>query len=90
MLSKGHSFNELFGKENPQTTELSFIEQIVGHVQSVHWGHIPKQNFEQSFSHLDFTMTDNVLSFCLTEINTIIENWEKLPVGQQLTLEWKV
>lgn len=90
MLAKGHSFNELFGKENPQTTELRFIEQIVGPVQSVHWGHIPRQNFEQSISHLDFTMTDNVLSSCLTEINTITENWEKLPVGQQLTLEWKV
>lgn len=90
MLEQGFSFNELFGKENPQTTELRFIEQIVGPVQSVHWGHIPRQNFNQSISHLDFTMTDDVLSSCLTEINIIIENWEKLPLGQNLTLEWKL
>jgi hypothetical protein len=29
MLSIGHSLQELFGKENPLTPELRFIEQIV-------------------------------------------------------------
>lgn len=90
LLSLGHSFKELFGKDNPQTTELRFIEQIVGPVQSVYWGHIPKQNFEEHISHLDFTVTENILTSCLTEINSIIENWQQLPVGQQLTLEWKI
>lgn len=35
MLSQGHSFKEQIGKDNPQTNELRFIEQIVGPVQSV-------------------------------------------------------
>jgi hypothetical protein len=36
MLSLGHSFKELFGKDNPQTTELRFIAQIVGPIQSIY------------------------------------------------------
>lgn len=90
MLSQGHTFNDLFGKENPQTTELRIIEQIVGPIQSVHLGHIPIQNFEQSISHLNFTVPENILYTCLVEINTIIESWGQLQVGQQLTLEWKL
>jgi hypothetical protein len=90
MLSLGHSFKELFGKDNPQTTELRFIEQIVGPIQSVYWGHINKQNFEEHIRHLDFTMTENILTSCLTEINLIIENWRQLPVGKELTLEWNL
>lgn len=90
MLSQGHTFNELLGKENPLTVELRFIEQIVGPVQSVHWGHIPKENFEQSIRHLNFTVSENILNSCLTEIKTIIESWGQLQAGQQLTLEWKL
>lgn len=90
MLSLGYSFNELLGKDNPQTTELRFIEQIVGPVQSVYWGHIPKQNFEEYVKHLDFTMPEDVLNTCLTDINAIIEKWQQLPVGQQLTLQWNL
>ena len=88
MLSQGHSFNELFGKDNPKTAELRFIEQIVGPVQSVHCGYIPEQNFEEHIRHLDFKIAANILSDCLTEIDSLIENWRQLPIGQQLTLEW--
>jgi hypothetical protein len=90
MLSQGYSFNDLFGKDNPQTTELRFIEQIVGPVQSVHWGHLPQQNFEERVRHLDFKMTDTVLTSCLTEINSIIGNWQQLSIGQRLTLDWNL
>ncbi len=90
MLAEGHSFNELFGKDNPQTMELRFIEQIVGPVQSVYWGHIPKQDFNQYIAHLDFIITEDVLNFCLAEITTIVEAWELLPVGNQLMLDWKL
>jgi hypothetical protein len=88
MLSQGHSFKELFGKNNPKTNELRFIEQIVGPVQSVYWGHIPKQNFEEYIKHLDFILTDNILNSCLDEINSIMENWRQLSIGEQLMLEW--
>ncbi|WP_025764538.1 hypothetical protein [Dyadobacter tibetensis] len=90
MLSQGHSFKELFGKDNPQTNELRFIEQIVGPVQSVYWGHIPKQNFDEYIRHLDFIMTENILNSCLDEINSIMENWRQLSVGEQLIIEWKI
>ena len=86
----GFSFKELFGKENAQTTELRFIEQIVGPVQSVFCGYIPKENFEEPISHLDFKLPENILSFCLDEINAIVENWLPLPSGQQLKLEWAI
>jgi len=90
MLSKGHSFNELFGKDNPQTTELRFIEQIVGPVQSVYWGHIPKHNFGQFTAHLNFTMRDDILNTCIAEIEAIMEDWKQLPTGHTLTLDWKL
>ena len=90
MLSKGHSFNELFGKDNPQTTELRFIEQIVGPVHSAYWGHIPKQDFDQFIKHLNFKMPDSVLNSCLAGIKTIMENWEQLRLGKSLTLEWNL
>ena len=86
MLSQGYTLSALFGKDNPQTEELRFIEKIVGPVQSVYSGHTPKEDFQNYTAHLDFTMTANVLSACLTEIRTIIENWEQLVVGQQLIL----
>jgi hypothetical protein len=90
LLSKGHSFNELFGKDNPQTTELRLIEKIVGPVQSTYLGYIPKEDFEQFVKHLDFTMPESVLNSCLTEIESILKKWEHLLIGQQLTLEWKL
>jgi hypothetical protein len=90
MLSLGYSFNALFGKNNAQTAELRFIEQIVGPVQSVHWGHITKQGFAAHISHVDFTMSENFLTSCLTEIDSIIENWSQLTTGQQMTLIWKL
>lgn len=89
MLSSGHSFNELLGKDNPQTTELRLIEKIVGPVQSVHLGYIAKQDFHEHIGHLHFTMSDNILSTCLTEIKTIIDHWEELTTEQLLTLEWE-
>ena len=88
MLSHGYTFSALFGKDNPQTEELRFIEQIVGPVQSAYSGHIPKKDFEQYISHLNITLSESVLSTCLTEIRTIIEHWEQLVVGQQLILEF--
>lgn len=90
MLSQGHTFNELFGKDNPQTRKLRFIEQIVGPVQSVYSGHIPKQDFNQFIQHLDFKIQSDVLEDCLTEIELIITKWEQLIVGHKLNLEWNL
>lgn len=88
MLSQGYSFNELFGKDNPQTEELRFIEQIVGPIQSVFSGHIPKADFDQYIGHLDFVIKESILDKCLADIRTIIEKWEQLAIGQQITLEF--
>ena len=88
MLSQGHSFNELFGKDNPQTGELRFIEQIVGPVQSLYSGNIPKEDFNQYIQHLDFKLQSDVLEDCLTEIELIITKWEQLIVGHKINLEW--
>lgn len=90
MLSSGYSFESLFGKDNPQTTELKFIEQIVGPVQSAHSGHIPSQDFDQFMKHLNFKMPEGVLDTCLSEIKDIMQSWEQLPVGQHITLDWKL
>ncbi len=90
MLSEGYAFKELFGKDNLLTTELRFIEKIVGPVQSVFLGYFPKEDFNMFVQYLDFTMTKSVLDTCLTEIESILKNWEKLPIGEQLILEWKV
>ncbi|WP_268224357.1 hypothetical protein [Sinomicrobium oceani] len=90
MLAQGHAFLDLFGKDNPQTTELRFIEQMVGPVQSVHSGHIPKQDLGLYIEHLDSTIEENVLDAMLAEIGTTMAHWEKLEVGQQLTLEWNL
>ncbi|SDN09918.1 hypothetical protein [Kriegella aquimaris] len=90
MLFLRHTFNELFGKDNPQTTKLRFIEQIIGPVQSVYWGHIPIENFEEYTTYLDFNLLENILIICLDEINSIMENWQQLPIGGHLMLEWKI
>lgn len=90
MLAQGHTFNDLFGKDNPQTTELRYIEQIVGPIQSVHSAHVPKQDLDLYLKHLDFTIPELVLDSILTEIGTIIAHWKKLDAGHQLTLEWTV
>lgn len=88
MLANGYNFNELFGKNNPQTEELRFIEQIVGPIQSVFSGHIPKADLDQYIGHLDFVMKENILDKCLADIRTIINKWEQLAIGQQITLEF--
>ena len=90
MISLGHTFNELFGKNNPQTTELRFTEQIVGPVQSQYSGHIAKQNFAEYIKHLDFEMPQNILDNCLSEIEKIMNVWSSLALGQNLTLNWEL
>lgn len=88
MLAQGYTFNSLFGKANPQTTELRFIEQIIGPIQSVYSGHIAEHHFSQTIAHLDFILPEETLSVCLTEIKGIMEEWEQLRLEQHLTLEW--
>jgi hypothetical protein len=90
MLASGHSFEELFGKDNPQTVELRFIEQIVGPVQSVYWGHISKENFATYIQHLDFSIPEETLTACISEITSIMQQWQQLIPGQELTLHWKL
>jgi hypothetical protein len=90
MLAKGSSINTLKGKTNPQTTELRFIEQIVGPVQSVYSGYLPQDLFEQFIAHLDFALPINFLSTCISMINTIMANWNALPLNDQLVLEWNL
>lgn len=90
MLSQGYSFNELYGKENPLTEELRFIEKIVGPIQSVFLGYIPEQEFGQYIMHLNFEITDDILKYCLTELKVITTKWEQLKVGEQLTLEFNL
>jgi hypothetical protein len=88
MLSQGYSFGELLGKNNPLTTELRFIEQVVGPVQATFMGHIPQQDFNLFVKHIDVTLTESILTTCLTEIKNILNTWEQLLVGQYITLEW--
>lgn len=90
MLARGHTFNALFGKDNPMTTELRFIEQIVGPVQSVHSGHMVKKDLGPYLKHLDFTLAEHFLDTLLAEIGNIMAQWKKLEMGQQLTLEWTI
>ena len=88
MLSNGYAFNELFGKENPLTAELRFIEKVVGPVQSVFLGYIPTQHFPMYLSHLNFDFKEGLLETCIAEIKSILEEWEQLKFGQMLSLEW--
>ncbi len=88
MLAAGYSFEALFGKDNPQTVELRFIEQIVGPVQSVYWGHITLSSFNDFIQHLDFSMEASTLNKCLDEIGAIVKKWEHLPTGQTMVLQW--
>ncbi len=89
MLSQGYTFGKLFGKDN-LLRELRFIERIVGPVQSVFLGYIPEQEFGQYIMHLNFTITDDVLKNCLTELEEITKKWEQLKIGEQLTLEFNL
>lgn len=89
MLAKGHTFNELFGKTNPITAGLRYIEQIVGPVQSVFQGYLPKELFSEQMAHLNVVLARDFLDGCLHDIGEIIQRWEQLPVGQQMTLVWK-
>lgn len=88
MLSQGYSFNQLFGKENPLTTELQFIEKIVGPVQSVYIGYLDKEQFQIAISHLNFEFDEALLDKCVEEIKRIMRDWEKLRVGGALKLKW--
>ncbi|WP_417236967.1 hypothetical protein [Bizionia paragorgiae] len=88
MLSQGYTFEELFGKNNPKTEELRFIEQIVGPVQSVISGHIPIADFEKSIEHLHFKFPGDTFNCILVEIKNIIVIWEGLKIGQNLKLIW--
>ncbi len=88
MLSKGYSFDELFGKDNPKTEELRFVEQIVGPVQSVVSGHIPLSDFEKSIDHLNYNFPETNLHIILSEISSIIDSWKRLEIGQKLILNW--
>lgn len=90
MLSQGYSFQELFGKDNVLTAELRFIEQVVGPVQSVFSGNMKKENFDLFIQHTNVTMREGMLDTCLIEIGDIFKNWEQLPVGEQLILDWKL
>jgi hypothetical protein len=88
MLSQGFSFGELFGKDNMQAKELRLIEEVVGPVQSVYWGHIRKEDFQQFIEHTGFDVPEGVLDACLGEIEGILRMWEPLSVGESLALEW--
>ncbi len=88
LLASGHNFTSLVGKENPDTEELRFIEKIVGPVQSVHWGHIPQENFAVHIQHLQFNLPASTLTTCLSEIKLLTEQWRQLTVGEQLMLVW--
>jgi hypothetical protein len=88
MLAEGYKFNQLFGKENLLTGELRFIEKIVGPVQSVLSGHIPKQDFPVYISHLGVDFNERLLEDCINEIKSILQEWEKLKVGECLKLLW--
>lgn len=87
-LSNGYLFNALFNKQDPQLAQLRAIETIVGPVQSVFSGHLPKNKFPDFIAHLDFKMTDAQLEQCLTEIENFNAEWRNLLPGQHLTLEW--
>lgn len=88
MLSQGHSFKELFVKDNPETGELRFVEQVVGPVQSVVSGHIPLCDFGKSIEHLDFKIPENNLGHILNEIRGIMDDWKRVEVGERFTLKW--
>jgi hypothetical protein len=89
MLSQGYSFKDLFGKDNILTTELRFIEQIVGPVQSVFLKNIQRKNFTLVIQHINVTMPEGMLDMCLIEIENIFKNWEQLSVGEHLILNWE-
>lgn len=88
MLAIGHSFTELFGKDNKLTAELRFIEKIVGPVQSVYAGNIPSKDFHMYIEHLFYNVNEHFLSNCLSVLNRITVQWKELAVGQSLNLEW--
>lgn len=87
MLAQGYSFKALFGKDNPQTEDLRFIEKIVGPVQSVYQGFIQREDLPGFIAHIDFAVPETILSSCIAEIEEIMRRWEQLPVGGQLQLE---
>jgi hypothetical protein len=88
MLAQGHSFGQLAGKENPITEDLRFIEKIVGPIQSVYLGYFDKQNFAEFIGHLNFIISETDLNNILKNIASRLTIWERLLVGDKMTLEW--
>lgn len=88
MLADGYAFNALSGKDNPQTIDLRFIEQIVGPIQSVYMGHFDKEELGAYIEHLNFPVKSEDLEYCLHNISRIMEKWDSLAVGEELELEW--
>ncbi len=88
MLAKGFRFNELLGKENIATADLRSIEKIVGPVQSVYMGFIPKEQFALYTEHLDFNEDELWLENRVDEVNYIVSEWSVLKAGEQLVLSW--
>ena len=88
MLAKGYKFEQLFGKENSLTEELRAVEQIVGPIQSVYMGHFKKEQINMLTNYLDVKISDDILDECLDEIKTLVDQWEQLPIGDRIELEF--
>ncbi|HMR84948.1 MAG TPA: hypothetical protein PKE30_17505, partial [Niabella sp.] len=88
MIAAGYRLSDLLGKNNPQTDALRFIENIVGPVQSLLWGHLSVDDFEQYTQHINFRMPSNILTACVAEARQLFNYWNQLVMGQQLVLEW--
>ena len=89
LLAAGHKLEELYGKDNVLTGELRDIERLVGPVQFVYSNHIAPQDFADYTQHLDMAFSAEQLGQALTEIGTIMQRWQALETGDQLTLQWK-
>lgn len=89
MLAAGYTFQSLFGKENPQTAELRFIEQIVGPVSMVYLGQIQPADYITYTAHLDFSWPDNFIQQAVKQVQDSMNAWEKLKYQEQLVLEWR-
>jgi len=88
MLAAGYTFQGLFGKENPQTTELRFIEQIVGPVSMVYLGQIQPVDYRTYTAHIDFSWPDNFIEQAVKQVQDIMNAWGKLKYREQLVAEW--
>ena len=89
MLAAGYPAAALFGRDNPETEELRFIEKIVGPVQSTFAGNIPVSDFSYYIDYLNFPFPQETLERCLEQIGGIMADWRLLLPGQALRLEWR-